>query len=69
MLFAVKKEQYENYINILELLPTKQLRFPSPKRNPKKRTKNSFRKTNRNTPSIQQRPRPHHKEQKKTVQS
>ena len=52
----LKKEQHENNNQLLELLPTKQLRFPTPKRNPKRRTKNPFRQTNRDTTSIQQRP-------------
>ena len=49
--------KYENGTDKpLELLPTKQLRFLTAKRNLKRRTKNPFRKTNRDTSSIQQRP-------------
>jgi hypothetical protein len=55
----------KTYNQLLEPLPTKQLRFPTPKRNLKRRTKNPFRQTNRDTPSIQQRPRPHHQKQNK----
>ena len=38
-----KKKQHEHNKQILELLPTKQLRFSTPKRNPRRRTKNPFR--------------------------
>ena len=54
---------YEQYDSD-ELLPTKQFRFPSPYRNPKRRPKSSIRQTIILFASIQQRPRPHYKKQK-----
>lgn len=59
-----KNDTSEPNNQLLEPLPTKQLRFPTPKRNLKTRTKNQFRQANRDTTSIQQKPRPHHKKQK-----
>ncbi len=51
----------------MEPIPTKQLRFPTTKRNLKRRTKNPFRKPNRNATPIQQKP-PRQPEPQSTVE-